>query len=65
MRKNSLPFRADVTEIEGRRKPTTYEIKFGEGATHYKTFPVELWVDKNGLSKCWIKCPEDGLRYYR
>lgn len=65
MKKSSLPFRADVKTIEAHRTPTMSEIKFGEGSTHYKTFPVELWADKNGLPKCWIKCTEDGLRYYR
>lgn len=60
-----LPFREDVKIITAHRKPTQSEIKFGEGATHYKDFPVELWKDKNGLPKTWIKCPYDGLRYYR
>jgi hypothetical protein len=65
MRKSTIPFRADVTEVQAHRKPTPAEIKFGYGATHYKTFPVELWKDKKGLRKCWIVCPDDGLRYYR
>jgi len=65
MRKSRLPFRSDVKEVQAHRKPTPSEIKFGEGATHYKTFPVEIWKDKKGLSKCWIVCPDDGLRYYR
>lgn len=63
--KSQLPFRNDISTITAHRKPTQYEIKLGEGAIHYKDFPVELWIDKNGLSKCWIKCPEDDLRYYR
>ena len=58
-------FRTDVTTITAHRNPTQSEIKFGEGATHYKDFPVKLWVNKDGNAKTWIKCPEDGLRYYR
>lgn len=65
MRKSTIPFRADVTVVLGQRKPTKQEIKFGHGATHHKSFPVELWIDKKGLPKCWIVCPDDKLRYYR
>jgi hypothetical protein len=60
-----LPFRDDVKIITAHRQPTPGEIRFGEGATHYKDFSVELWKDKDGLPKRWIKCIEDGLRYYR
>lgn len=60
-----LPFRPDVVEITAHRNPTPGEIKFGYGATHYKTFPVELWKKPSGQPKKWIVCPEDGLRYYR
>ena len=65
MRKSTLPFRHDVTEVQAYRKPTQSEVKFGEGATHYKTFPVALWKNKQGMPKCWIVCPDDKLRYYR
>jgi hypothetical protein len=65
MRKSVLPFRPEIKEVQGHRKPTQQEIKFGQGATHYKIFPVALWKDKKGMPKCWIICPEDGLRYYR
>jgi hypothetical protein len=65
MHKSSIPFQSDVTQVTAHRKPTAAEIKFGNGATHYKTFPVELWKDKNDLPKCWIVCPDDYLRYYR
>ena len=60
-----LPVRADVTEITGHRGPTPGEIKFGEGATHYKTFDVDAWLKPDGTAKVWIVCPFDGLRYYR
>ena len=61
---NFLPFRDDVKEITAHRNPTAYEISFGYGATHYRTFPVELWKGKNGKPKRYIKA-DDGLRYYR
>ena len=61
---NWLPFRDDVTEITGHRFPTKAEIRFGEGATHYRTFPRELWEHPNGKPKIWIKA-DDGLRYHR
>lgn len=49
--------------VQYHRKPTKGEIKFGEGATHYKTFDSYL-CEKNGRLKNWIICPVDGLRYY-
>lgn len=33
----------DMATITGYRRPTPYEIKFGEGAMHYKDFPREQW----------------------
>jgi len=60
-----LPFRDDVTEVTGHRNPTKFEYTIGEGAIHYKTFPVELWMYPTGKPKKWIKCPQDKLRYYR
>ena len=61
----ALPIRADVTTITAHRQPTAYEIRFGHGATHYKTFPIDLWKKKDGTPKKFIVCPHDGLRYYR
>lgn len=61
---NKLPIRPEVTEIVGHRPPTQAEIKFGYGATHYKTFPVDMWKKKDGTKKKFIVCPHDGLRYY-
>ena len=47
------------------RKPTQGEIKFGEGATHYKDFETCFcWNDKTDMPKRWLICPIDGLRYY-
>lgn len=49
--------------IEGHRPPTRAEIRFGEGATHYKIFSTLDCVKPCGTLKKWIKCPYDGLRY--
>lgn len=52
--------------VTGHRQPTPAEINRGCGAIHYKDFDISLWVRKGGMSlKKWIKCPHDGLRYYR
>lgn len=51
--------------LEYHREPTSWEIKFGEGATHYKDFDLEFCLKPNGDIKKWVKCPYDGLRYYR
>ena len=63
-KKTWLPFRDDVVEITGHRKPTDSEIRFGEGATHYRSFRKEEWEHTSGKPKLWIKA-DDGLRYYR
>jgi len=47
------------------RPPTASEIKFGEGATHWKEFPAEIALKKNGQIKKRLKCPVDGLIYTR
>lgn len=57
-------FEAD--RVDAHRPPTPAEIRFGYGATHYKEFPLVVWVHpKTGRLKRWIKCEFDGLRYYR
>lgn len=50
-------------KITYHREPTTAEIKFGEGATHYKEFDKVDVRKPNGELKKWVKCPYDGLRY--
>jgi hypothetical protein len=50
--------------IELHRKPTEYELKFGEGATHYRSFLIGEVLDKKGNIKRWIKADNDLLRYY-
>ena len=47
------------------RNPTAGEIKFGEGAIHYKDFAYTDCQKDNGDFKAWLICPIDGLRYYR
>lgn len=60
-----FPVRDDVTEAEYHRKPTPYEIKFGEGATHYATFHVEqCCFPGTRILKKWFVA-DDGLRYYK
>lgn len=49
--------------IEYHRKPTKREIKFGHGATHYKTFAESACKKKDGTIKKRLKCPIDGLIY--
>ena len=49
--------------IEYHRKPTAYEIKFGHGATHYKSFDESFCTKEDGTIKKRLKCPYDGLIY--
>ena len=64
--KTGLPVRDDVTEVKYHRPPTASEIRFGHGATHYRTFPVEEAVfPGTRVLKKWIVASDDGLRYYR
>ncbi len=63
--KSTLKPRPDVTEVTGHRNPTASEIRFGEGATHYATYPIADWLKRDGTLKNWIVSPYDGLRYYR
>ncbi len=55
----------DTKMVTYHRNPTAGEIRFGEGATHYKDFalPFCRWLD--GSFKQWLVCPLDGLRYYK
>ena len=60
-----LPVRTDVTEVRYSRPPTKGEVRFGEGATHYRTFPVdEVLRAGTRCLKRWFVA-DDGLRYYR
>ena len=45
------------------RNPTQWEIKFGEGAIHYRTFTVfEIGYNRKGELKSHF-IADDGLRY--
>ena len=46
------------------RRPTTEEIKFGYGATHYRSFNFESCFDKEGFQKDKARASDDGLIYY-
>lgn len=50
--------------VECHRPPTKGEIRFGYGATHYRTFSyLEIGHNRRGEIKKWFKA-DDGLRYY-
>jgi len=52
-------------DYEFWRNHTESEIKFGEGAIHYRTFTLfEIGYNKKGELKKWI-IADDGLRYNR
>jgi len=61
----SLPVREDVVEATYHRNPTPSEIRFGYGAIHYRTFPIEQCCKVGRILKRWFVSPDDGLRYYR
>ena len=45
------------------RNPTKYELKFGEGAIHWRTFTdYEIGLNLKGELKKWF-IADDGLRY--
>ncbi len=49
--------------VELSRPPTNGEIKFGEGSTHYLTYPISKLIKRDGSLKRKIKI--DGLYYKR
>lgn len=51
--------------VEYHRPPTAYELRFGEGAVHYRSFPRRICTKPDGTLKKWFVAPDDGLRYYR
>lgn len=55
----------NITELTYHRNPTAGEIKFGYGAIHYRDFPVEECLRKDGKIKKRLKGKDDGLIYTR
>lgn len=51
--------------IRLHRKPNESELSSGYGAIHFKYFLILDCLKENGKIKKWIKCPNDGERYYR
>ena len=52
-------------EVTYHRPPTPGEIRFGEGATHYRDFNVnDVRVRGTTRLKKWFTAADDGLRYY-
>lgn len=58
-----------VKHITYHRNPTSAEIAWGEGAIHYRHFPLsEVRKGQKGrliVLKKWILAKDEGLRYYR
>jgi hypothetical protein len=60
-----LSIRNGVQTLTYRRPPTSSEIRFGHGATHYRDFnPDECCHSGTRIPKRWFVA-DDGLRYYR
>lgn len=55
----------DPNMVTYHRNPTPGEVRFGYGATHYRDFPKEECVKRDGTLKKWFVAKDDGLRYYR
>ena len=53
-----------ITKVTYHRKPTPIEIRFGNGATHYRDFELYECVNKVGKIKEWFVDQSDGLRYH-
>jgi len=61
------PYKCGIGEIVYRRNPTAAEIRFGNGATHYRTFIKQETPEifrKDGTLKRRFKA-NDGLFYTR
>ena len=59
------PIIGGVQHVTYHREPTRAEIRFGEGATHYRDFPLEEVTKPDGKIKRWLFSKDDRLRYYR
>lgn len=53
----------DCKYVNYKRNPTEYEIRFGEGAIHYRSFPLREVVGNNGKIKKRLFAKDDNLWY--
>lgn len=61
-------YQCEAGEIVYRRNPTPGEIRFGHGATHYRTFTLSETPElfrADGTKKSRFKALDDGLFYSR
>ena len=63
-KKNQEGLKPRVAELTFHRDPTDYEIYQGLEHEQHKNFKLDLCLRENGDVKQWIRCPDDGLRYY-
>lgn len=50
--------------LEYWRNPTKEEVKFGQGALHYREFDFEKCFDENGYLKLKVRASDDGFTYF-
>lgn len=50
----SKKYLGNMQTITYHRPPTSSEIKFGYGATHYCDIPVDVCLNKDGKAKKWL-----------
>lgn len=55
----------DCKYVDYKRNPTEYEIRFGEGAIHYRSFPLREVVGNNGQIKKRLFAKDEGVWYSR
>ena len=53
----------ECKNVEYRRNPTEYEIRFGEGAIHYRSFPLKDVINNKGEIKKRLFAKDDNLWY--
>ena len=53
----------DCKEVEYRRIPTEYEIRFGAGAIHYRSFLLQDVINNKGEIKKRLFAKDDNLWY--
>ena len=53
----------DCKYVDYRRDPTEYEIRFGEGAIHYRSFKLKDVINNKGEIKKRLLSKDDNLWY--